>query len=67
MLEQLFRGDRSTATPDIVFEQGFIPKGTNNNLEQHVTSNTTAGNFISTTLEKGIAENLQVKMAMYMK
>jgi len=57
----LFRGERSSVDPDVAFEQGFKPKGTHNNLEQHVTSNTTAGDFISTTSEKGIAEQFAGK------
>jgi RHS repeat-associated protein len=57
----LFRGDRSSVIPDVVFKEGFTPKGTHSNLEQHVTSNTTAGNFISTTSEKGIAQQFAGK------
>lgn len=45
----LFRGERSTVSPDVVFENGFTPKGTHNNAFLHTKSNTTAGNFISTT------------------
>jgi RHS repeat-associated protein len=51
----LFRGERSSVTPEVVFEKGFVPKGTHYDLGQHVTSNSTAGNFISTTSDKGIA------------
>ncbi len=59
--QTLFRGERSSVSPDVAFKQGFTPKGTHNNLEQHVTSNTTAGNFISTTSEKGIAQQFAGK------
>lgn len=59
--QTLFRGERSSVSPDVTFKQGFTPKGTHNNLEQHVTSNTTAGNFISTTSEKGIAQQFAGK------
>ncbi len=59
--KSLFRGERSSVTPDITFEQGLLPKGTHGNLEQHITSNTTAGNFISTTSERGIAEQFAGK------
>ncbi|GAA0127533.1 hypothetical protein UT300019_34390 [Clostridium sp. CTA-19] len=44
-----------------MFEQGFTSKGTHTNLEQHVTSNTTAGNFIPTTSEKGIEQQFAGK------
>ena len=60
-VKTLFRGERSTVTPEVVFEQGFKSKGTHTNLEQHVTSNATAGNFISTTSEKGIAQQFAGK------
>lgn len=38
----LFRGDSSTVTPDIVFNKGFMHKGSHDDLELHVTSNTTS-------------------------
>jgi hypothetical protein len=45
----LYRGERSTMSPDVVFENGFAPKGRHNDALLHTKSNTTAGNFISTT------------------
>ncbi len=45
----LYRGERSTVTPEIVFEEGFIPKGEHNDVLLHTQSNTSAGNFISTS------------------
>ena len=59
--QTLFRGERSSATPDVTFEQGFTTKGTHNSLEQHVTSNSTAGDFISATSEKEIANQFEGK------
>ncbi len=43
----LFRGDRSSMTPEKVFEKGFTPKGTEDDLLQHASSNTTAGDFLN--------------------
>ena len=51
----LYRGDRSSVTPDIVFNNGFTPKGTHDDPLLHTMSNTTAGNFVSTTASKDIA------------
>ena len=48
-------------SPDKVFKDGFASKGTHTNLEQHVTSNTTAGDFVSSTSEKAIAEQFAGK------
>jgi len=55
-LQTVFRGERSSMTPSKAFEQGFQPKGTHNDLLKHVTSNTTPGNFVSTSSDRGIAE-----------
>lgn len=46
----------SSVTPDQVFQNGFTPKGEHNNLLQHVTSNTTPGNYISTSQSFDIAQ-----------
>ena len=43
-------------TPEKVFKYGFTPKGSSSNLYEHVTSNASAGNFISTSKHKKIAE-----------
>ena len=45
----LFRGDRASVVPDDVFKNGFKPKGTHNDALLHTKSNTTAGNFVSTS------------------
>jgi len=60
-LMELFRGDRSTVSPDVVFNEGFKPKGTHNDLTLHTTSNTTAGNFVSSTSDISIAEQFAGK------
>ncbi|MCO8200131.1 enterotoxin A family protein [Streptococcus suis] len=57
----LYRGERSTVSPDIVFDLGFKPKGTSGDLRNHLTSNTTAGNFVSTSADKGIATDFAGK------
>ena len=51
----LFRGDRASVVPDDVFQNGFKPKGTHNDALLHTKSNTTAGNFVSTSGDKTIA------------
>ena len=50
----LFRGDRASVVPDDVFQNGFKPKGTHNDALLHTKSNTTAGNFVSTSGDKTI-------------
>ncbi len=60
-LKIVFRGERSSMDPSKVFEQGFQPKGTHSDLLQHVSSNTTPGNFISTSSEQSIAEDFSGK------
>ena len=51
----LYRGDRASVTPDDVFQNGFKPKGTHDDALLHTESNTTAGNFVSTSSNKEIA------------
>lgn len=51
----LFRGDKVSVKIDDVFENGFKPKGTHNDALLHTKSNTTAGNFASTSIDKTIA------------
>lgn len=53
--EFLFRGDRSSRTPAIVFVTGFLPKGTNTDLIAHTRSNSVGSNFIATTRFPAIA------------
>ena len=57
----LYRGDRSTVTPEVVFDSGFKPKGTSSNLKNHLNSNTTAENFVSTSANKEIATDFAGK------
>ena len=57
----LFRGERSSMNPDVVFTNGFLPKGTSNDLEKHISSNTTAGNFVSTSSSREIAQGFAGK------
>ena len=51
----LYRGERAGMTPDIVFEKGFIPNGTHEDALLHTQSNSTRGNFVSTSSEQSIA------------
>ncbi len=51
----LFRGEKASVVPDDVFQNGFIPKGTHNNALLHTKSNSTVGNFVSTSGDKSIA------------
>jgi len=51
----LFRGDKASVVPNDVFQNGFKPKGTHNDALLHTKSNTTAGNFVSTSSDKAIA------------
>lgn len=51
----LYRGERSTVTPEQVFDKGFNPKGTGDDLLAHTRSNSTPGNYVSTTSEIDIA------------
>ena len=53
----LFRGERSSMTPERAFTEGFKPKGTHNDLLLHTTSNTTPGNFVSSSSKRGIAQD----------
>jgi hypothetical protein len=57
----VYRGDRSSMNPEKVFKEGFTPKGTGDDLLGHVSSNTTPGNYISTSSSKGIAEGFAGK------
>lgn len=57
----LYRGERSTMPPETAFQKGFKPKGTHNDLRKHLTSNTTAGNFVSTSSSKDIADGFARK------
>lgn len=57
----LYRGDKASVTPDKVFGNGFTPKGTHSDALLHTKSNATAGNFISTSSDKGIATDFEGK------
>lgn len=51
----LYRGDRSSVTPDDVLANGFKPKGTHDDPLLHTSSNANAGNFVSTSSSEEIA------------
>lgn len=57
----LYRGDRASVTPETVFKNGFSPKGTHNDALLHTKSNSTAGNFVSTSSSKNIASQFAGK------
>ncbi len=57
----LYRGDKASATPEDVFNNGFKPKGAHNDALLHTTGNTNAGNFISTSSDIGIATDFAGK------
>ena len=57
----LFRGDKASVVPEDVFQIGFKPKGTHNDALLHTKSNTTAGNFVSTSSDKAIATDFAGK------
>lgn len=56
-----YRGDRSSVTPDNVFNEGITPKGTHNDVSLHTKSNTTPGNFISSSTDINIANDFAEK------
>ena len=60
-VQRVYRGERSSMTPEKVFTNGFKPKGTGNDLLAHTTSNTTPGNFVSTSQSRDIAEEFAGK------
>lgn len=51
----LYRGEYDNILPDTTFKNGFTPKGTHNDALLHTQSNETAGNFVSTSSEMGMA------------
>ncbi len=57
----LYRGDKSSQSPDIVFNSGIKPKGTHNDPLLHTKSNSTAGNFVSTSESFDIANDFAGK------
>lgn len=57
----MYRGDRSSVKPDDVFENGFSPKGTHNDPLLHTSGNSNAGNFVSTSSDKNIANSFAGK------
>jgi hypothetical protein len=54
-IRPVFRNQQSSLGYEDFFNNGITPKGTHDNLLMHTESNTIAGNFISTTLDKDIA------------
>lgn len=51
--EFLYRGD--TRHPDIIFSEGFKPRGTHKDLLKHAKSTSTPGNFVSATTSEEVA------------
>ena len=51
----VYRNQQSSLGYEDFFNNGMSPNGTHDNLLMHTESNTTAGNFISTSLDKDIA------------
>jgi|GEM_PF-3726691 len=43
---------------EVVKNEGFVPKGSGQDLLAHTTSNITAGDFVLTSSEQGIADAL---------
>ncbi|MDD6572444.1 MAG: hypothetical protein PUF12_08700 [Thermoflexaceae bacterium] len=60
----LYRGDRANVTPEDVFNNGFIPKGTHNDALLHTQFNSQAGNFVSTSSKVSVAENFATSEGM---
>jgi RHS repeat-associated protein len=52
----VFRGDRSSVTPDKVFIDGLKSKGNHNDIKLHASRNSTPGDFVSTSSSIEIAE-----------
>ena len=57
----LYRGERSSVRPDEVFSEGIKSKGIGNDIVAHIRSNTTPGNFVSTSLDINIAKDFAGK------
>jgi len=51
----VWRNQQSSLGYEDFFNNGMQPKGAHDNLLRHTESNTTAGNFVSSTLDKDIA------------
>jgi hypothetical protein len=51
----VFRGERSSASPDVVFFRGLQPKGENTDLLRHVSNNQPDTNFIATSTKAEVA------------
>ena len=57
----LYRGERSSKSPDVVFPQGIQPKGTNTNLLEHATTNTAKSIYVPTSKDLAIGEGFAGK------
>ncbi|MGB3466586.1 MAG: hypothetical protein WBA74_15000, partial [Cyclobacteriaceae bacterium] len=57
----VYRGDKASKIPAEVFENGFSSPGTHDNLLNHIESNTTKGDFVSTTKGLSIADQFASK------
>lgn len=57
----VYRGDKASLTPEQVFKNGFSSPGSHDNLLNHIESNTTRGDFVSTTRDPSIADAFSSK------
>ena len=57
----LYRGERSSVRPDEVFSKGIKSKGTGNDIMAHTRSNTSPGDFVSTSSDINIAKDFAGK------
>ncbi|MBK6696034.1 MAG: hypothetical protein IPG50_28065 [Myxococcales bacterium] len=53
----LFRGERPSMGPETVFNDGLVPKGTNNDLFAHVSNNGAGSSFVSTSSSMDVARD----------
>jgi RHS repeat-associated protein len=56
----VYRGDRASRPPELVFKTGFLPKGANMNLLEHANGASDSG-FVATTTAIGIAHDFAGK------
>jgi hypothetical protein len=57
----VFRGERSSRTPEKVFEEGMPPKGGNTDLLRHLSGNQPDTNFLATSIRPEIAKGFAGK------
>ena len=54
-----YRGEKASINPEIVFQKGILPKGTHNNLYEHIQGK--RGNFVSTSSSFDISNEFSGK------